>query len=458
VGLRTQILTGGLYMALRSCLGFLLGAIGAILVTRKIGPAAYGLYAATFGIFLYLSQLGQMGINVYLIRKEGEIEDHLYHQAFCLLLLLGIAISTVAILSLPLLQRIVRLAGFKTVGLVFFCGLPLSLLAMIPLARLERNLDYRRVATIELVQQVVYLIVAVSLAYKGFGVWAPVSGFWAGQVVVLIVLYWVSRYWPRFFWNWQLVREMTGYGLGYSSSTWVWQLRTLVNPVLVSRFMGAEAVGYIAVAINLVNMMSFVKTATWRISIAALGKLQESRNLLAQAVSEGMQLQVMALGPFLVVLLCLAPWGIPLVYGPHWLPVLTVLPFIATGSLINAMFNLHASTLYVLRLNWKVTKFHIVAVVLFMGGAVLLVSRFGLRGYGLAELLVLPSYLLLHKYLRQTVGTIKYQKAFLWCLPFAVALYSYMFGWWVMVGLVGLLMMRSTWVDLLKLKKSFQTG
>jgi O-antigen/teichoic acid export membrane protein len=382
----------------------------------------------------------------------------LYQQAFSLLLFLGIAISTIAILSIPLLQLLVRLEGFNQIILVFFCGLPLSLLSKVPLARLERNLDFRRVAMIELMNQLIYLIVAVSLAYKGFGAWAPVAGFWVGEIVVLLVLCRVSRYRPRFFWNWQMVREMVGYGLGYSSSTWVWQLRTLVNPVLVARLLGAEAVGYIAVAVNLIDLVSFIKNATYRLSLAALGRLQESRDRLAQAVSEGMQLQIMALGPFLVAFLWLSPWLIPLVYGPHWLPVLVVLPFIATGTLVNALFNLHASTLYVLHCNWQVTKFHIVAVALFVGGAVVLVSRFGLIGYGLAELLVLPAYLLLQKYLREEVGTIKYRQAFLWCFPFALSFYFHMLGWWTMIGLVGLFLRKSTWTDIANLKKSFRTG
>jgi O-antigen/teichoic acid export membrane protein len=444
------VLRGGLFLAVRQAIGFVLGVASTILVTRTIGPAAYGLFAAAYGIFCFLSQLSQWGITVYLIRTEEEVVEDLFHQAFSLLLALGIGMASLALLAIPLIERVVKLQGFAAVAFVFFLGLPFYLLTQVPLARLERNMDYQRLALIELAGQVVFFVVAVFLAFKGFGVWAPVTGFWASQLVAGILLYRISGYIPKLIWNRQVVREMIAYGLGFSSSIWIWQLRTLVNPVLVSRCLGAEAVGYVAVAITLVNKMCFVKNATWRLSIAALSRVQGNRSRLAQAVQEGMQLQVMALGPILVAFLCVAPWLLPIIYGDRWLPVLVILPYVALGSLTNALFNLHSSVLYVLRRNWEVTQFHLLHVALFAGSAAVLVPRFGLLGYGLAEIAALPSYGLINKYLTKEVGGIRYAKAATWFLPFAAALYVHQIGWWAALLLVVPLLWRDNWADIVK--------
>ena len=88
---------------------------------------------------------------------------------------------------------------------------------------------------------------------------------------------------------------MLSYSLGISASGWVWSLQSLINPLIVGRFAGEAAVGYVALAIRLVDVLGFAKAATYRISIAALAKVQGDRDRLRRAVTEGMGLQILVL-------------------------------------------------------------------------------------------------------------------------------------------------------------------
>jgi PST family polysaccharide transporter len=289
---------------------------------------------------------------------------------------------------------------------------------------------------IELVGQLVCYLVAFPLAFQGAGVWALIAGWWTQQIQTLGLLYWTTGYRPRFQWDLSLVKQMLGYSLGFSASFWVWQLRTLVNPLVVGRYAGAEAVGYVALAIRMIEILSFVKLATWRISIATLARLQGDRTRLLKAITEGMGLQILALGPLLVIVSWVGPWLLPLVFGPRWLPVIAVYPFIALSYLSNVVFNLHSSALYVLQRNWEVTAFHIVHMVLFAGAAFLLVPRLGLVGYGWAEVVTLASYVVIHFYLVRNIGNPDYRLAGLWWAAFGAALFTSQLGWWTVLGLV----------------------
>jgi O-antigen/teichoic acid export membrane protein len=451
MSLRTKVLHGGAYLFVRQALSIVIGSLGIILLTRTIGPGAYGLYGGALGIYTYLLNLSQLGIPVYLIRREGELQTQDYHQAFSLLLLLGLTGAGSAAALLPLLEHWIRLEGFGPVALALFAGLPLFLLNTVPVARLERALDYRRIAIIDLSSQIATYGVAVPLAFKGLGPWAPVGGWWAGQLLRLGLLYWVTAYRPRLHWEFARVRAMVGYGLGYSASIWVWQLRLLVNPLIVGRYAGADAVGYVALAIRLVEQLSFAKEIGWRLSIAVLARVQENKARLVRAVNEGMTLQVMTLGPFLVGFGLVAPWIIPLLLGSRWLPFLEIYPFIALGYLSNAMFNLQSSALYVLRRNWEVALFTLVHIVLFAGSASLLVSRLGLRGYGWAEVGALPSYLVLHSWFAAYIGMPGYARAGTWFMAFAVALFGWQVGPWAWASLLVPLILPATRKELLQL-------
>jgi PST family polysaccharide transporter len=407
-----------------------IGAVGVLLLTRIIGPGSYGVYGAALGVYVYLLQLSQWGIKVYLIRREEEAQPQDYHQAFSLLLFLGLASTGLAILALPLLESWIRIEGFGVVAVAMFAVLPVQLLGLVPMAHLERELDFRRVAMIELSGQTVYFLVALPLAYRGLGPWAPVAGWWAQQLITSGLCFRAAAYRPRLYWETGRARAMVGYGLGYSSSIWVWQLRNLVGPLIVGRYGGAVAVGYVTLAIRMLEQLSFVKTAVWRLSLAALARLQQDRARLVRAISEGMSLQTMALGPFLAIFGLAAPWIVPALFGPQWVPVLEIYPFIALGYLVNAMFNLHSSALYVLRRNGAVTAFHLLHITLFAGAALLLVPRLGLVGYGWAEVVALPSYLLLHLLLVRHVGRPGYARAIVWLVASGVPLFAWQLGPW----------------------------
>lgn len=168
---------GGAYLSFRQGLGVTINFGGIILLTREIGPESYGVYAVALGIFMFLLNVALWGVNVYLARRDGEDDDdETYHQAFTLLLILGAASTALAVLAIPLIEGWVRIEGFAPAALALFLSLPIAVLAKVPLARLERALDYKRVAMIELSGMGAYYVAALPLAYAGFGVSAPVAG------------------------------------------------------------------------------------------------------------------------------------------------------------------------------------------------------------------------------------------------------------------------------------------
>ncbi|NUQ19838.1 MAG: oligosaccharide flippase family protein, partial [Gemmatimonadaceae bacterium] len=417
MSLRASALKGGAFIAMREAAGMLVSVAGVLLLTRIIGPHDYGVFASAMGLHLYVSNLSQWGVAVYLIRgNEDESSAAVYDQGFTLLLMLGVSAALIANLVLPFVGHWVSIPEFRAVAAVLLLVLPLQLTNQVPLARLERGLDYRRVALTELSGQFTYYLVAIPVALKGGRYWSPVAGWWAQQLVVGVQLHAMSGLRLRLRWDRALVDKMLGYGLGYSASMWVWQLRSLVNPLIVGRYAGAEAVGYVALAVRVTEYLCFVKTATYRISIATLARVQTEAAKLRRALSEGMILQQLVLGPLLLGFALVGPFIISRFFGPRWSGVMSVYPFVAVGYLANALFSLHSSALYVLRHNWRVTSFHIAHILLFVSAALLCVPRYGVVGYGLAELFAIPAYLVIDRWVRGPIGALEYRNALIWFL------------------------------------------
>jgi O-antigen/teichoic acid export membrane protein len=423
-GLRAQALRGGAFIVVRQGVGMVLSLATVLFVTRVIGPREYGFFAAAFGIAGFLSSIGTWGVDVFLLRKPEVPLRKDYNQAFTLLLTLGAMFAALLIFGRGIIAGRLHLAKVGPLLIVLAVWVLLNLLNLPGVVQLDRELRFKRVASNELIAQLAGCIVAITSAFRGLGAWAPAMGITVQAFALLVLTYVSVRYAPAIAWDTRAVREMLSYGLSYSSSIWVWQMRSLVNPIVVGYFAGAEAVGLVALGIRMAEVLSFAKSATWRVAMAAFAKISSDRDKVCRSIEEGMRLQALSVGLPLAGFALLAPVVIPLGFGPKWAPSLHVFAFIALGALTNSMFNLHSSVLYLYRKNISVTLFHLVHVAIFATAAALFVCKFGFIGYGYAEVAALCSYVVIHEQIVRVVNRPRYAGASMWFLITAMAILS----------------------------------
>jgi O-antigen/teichoic acid export membrane protein len=300
----------------------------------------------------------------------------------------------------PLLIRWYGSHEFVLPYLILLITIPASGLTGVPMAKLERELDFRRIAAIELSGQVLGLIAAVALAWAKAGVWAPVAGQLVWQIFTLAATSRASRLKLGLRLHSEHWRPMCRFGVGMTLSLRTWQLRTLVNPILVGRLAGTEAVAFVALAIRIAEALGTFRLAAGRMAIAALARLQDRKDNFQSALKSALFLQVITLGPLLCAFALAGPFLLRHVIGSKWAPSLVIYPFIAAGVLVNSIFNLQASALFVLEQHWTVMRSYIAHVALLGGGTWLLFPRWGILGYGWAELAACLAYYFIHRRLR----------------------------------------------------------
>jgi PST family polysaccharide transporter len=174
-----------------------------------------------------------------------------------------------------------------------------------------------------------------------------------------------ARFHPA--WDWKEARTQVEYGLGYATSTWIWELRGLASPLVIGKLLGPEAVALIALSTKLITMMGAAKFAIYRVYMSLLARLAAiDPTRIKGAIEAGLHLQVVVLGIPLVGLIAKGPEIIGSVLGAQGLPVLGIVPFIAIGQMVNAGFSLHSSALYVFGKNREVGLFHLLHVAIFI--------------------------------------------------------------------------------------------
>jgi O-antigen/teichoic acid export membrane protein/uncharacterized heparinase superfamily protein len=431
---------GGVYLGFRYGLGVLIGMGNMFVLTWWIGPHAYGIFLTAIGLTAFLAALTRSGVDTYLIRRAEAPEEWMYEVANTLIVGLAGVLFIAGAAAVPLLARWYGNRDFEAPYLVLLLTVPVVGLAGPPTAKLERELRFRTVAQIELGGQVLALLVALTLAWRGFGVWAPVLGQLAWQVSGMAAAMVAARFRPRFRFEKTCAKEMLSFGVGYTASLRTWQLRTLVNPLLVGRFAGAEGVAYVGFAIRVAEGLGFIRVAAARLAIAALARLQENRARLRAALESALTIQVLVLGPLLCLFALAGPYVVPAAMGTRWLPSLRVYPFIAAGVLVNSIFNLQASALFVVGQQWVVLKAYAAHVALLAVGTLFLMPRLGIAGYGWADLAACAGYVFLQMGVAKTIR-ISHRRLMRWGVAFTAPLFAPMmharWAWLLCLPLAG---------------------
>lgn len=421
--LKEKVLKGGISLSIRQLFVTVLSLVNVLVIARILGPERYGIVTIVLGIFYFFTPTLKLGLHVYLVRKPELLKnDSKQIVAFY---------NTVGVAIIGLLWCAAPLVGWWTGKTEVTQGLQLVLpvlwldqVSRISITMLERDLRFAQVGVIEALAQTANYLLSVILVLTGWGYWGPIVGTVARYIVQASLAYFFYPVTWSWRWRWQSLKPALHYGLSYSSSDWLLNLKNLRVPLLVSRLLGVEAAGLISIAIRLAEQLAILQMVVRRMSISVMAKLIDDPKKTRNAISQGMAYQALLIGPVCAVFSCISAWIIPIMFSDQWLISAEIFPFIAFGTMVGAIFELHASTLYATGKNYEVARRNLWFVGILWLANILLIPTLGLWGYGLAEIIALPSYYWIHLSIAKLFGSPNYQNVFWLTLASAIPLFG----------------------------------
>ncbi|BAH37612.1 MAG TPA: lipopolysaccharide biosynthesis protein [Gemmatimonas aurantiaca] len=319
---------------------------------------------------------------------------------------LGIAGALVAAVSAPLLVLLFdepRLRGTITVlGITIFLGG----LRTVPTACLRRELDWRRLATIESISGVAGAITSIALAWAGFGYWSLVLNQVVISIVSLIAL-------PR--------RAFIGYEIPDRTSLapallftrraltgqLSWYVYSNSDFFVAGKRLGVVALGAYSFAWTLVTLplekvAQVVNSVLPSIFAAIRGDIDRARRVLYAAT----ELTALVVFPMTVGLAMVAPDLIRVLFGTKWIeavaPMQALCVYGAVRSIAPALNNALLANHQERLTMWFSIMFAAVFPAAFWWA-----SAYGAMGIALTWSILYPLFLLLQIYLASRTGVIE---------------------------------------------------
>ena len=182
---------GAAALAMASQFGaFVIQFIASVILARYfIDPEELGLFTVAFAFVSLLAVLQEFGINRY-VAGEPELDDEKIRTAFTVSLGVSWAIAVACVLAAWPAAAFYDLPGLLPLLLVIAASYFFVPLATVPMALLQRDLDFKSNTIIEIGVVLANAAVAITLAWHGWGALALAWGAFAQQVARAALSQW----------------------------------------------------------------------------------------------------------------------------------------------------------------------------------------------------------------------------------------------------------------------------
>lgn len=314
-----------------------IGAVLSVVLARLIAPAEYGLLAMTVVVTSFLTLFRDFGLVSALVQRANVDDDDL-HTMFWLngafgaaagLVLAALGPVTAWFFGEPRLALILAVLGFNSF-LQSFGGVRRALLT--------RRMKFDLLSRNEVQSGLTGGIIAIVLAFQGFGVWALVAQSMARTISSNLLLYGKLGYRPRLRFSEARAKEMLSYGMHTTNTGVLGYVYRNLDNILVGRYLGATSLAFYSLGFRLFRMpMQQARSVLTRVMfptlVAARADLDQFRGLYRQ----GMRYMTAGLVPGFAILHVAAPLVIPLVFGPRWVEVVPILRILALAGLSQSL-------------------------------------------------------------------------------------------------------------------------
>jgi len=301
---------------------------GFLALSIFLGRPEIGLFIAVNDLVSILGYFSDIGLAASLIQKKNQVTLTDLRTTFTIQ---QIIVLILIFLSLSLSAWLFNFYNISNGGTWLFYGLLvaffLASLKTIPSVILERKLQFKELAAVEVIETIVFYGIAVFLAWRGGGVlsyaWAVIFRGLIGTVMI----YWLSPWKIGLAVSISSLKSLLSFGLPYQINSLVATVKDRFINIILWKIIGADGVGIIGWAQTWSQKpLRFIMDNVTRVTFPSFARLQDNPAELRRAIERTLFFITLITFPIVAGLAVFAPQLIQLIprYS-KWQPALLAL-------------------------------------------------------------------------------------------------------------------------------------
>ncbi|MEN0617392.1 MOP flippase family protein [Klebsiella indica] len=315
--------------------------INMVYLAKIIPPSEYGLMAMALVVVNLGILLRDLGTSAALIQRK-ELTESLINTVFWLNLLMGVAIFVFVFAGSGMISDIYNQPKLTLVMMLLSFTFPLSSCAAAHLALLERESQFKKISGIEISSSLSSLVLAISLANMGYGVYSLV-----GQALLLnlmsAVQFWCASKWKpsiKFFINYNDLKSIFSFSANLSMFNFINYFSRNADSFIIGKFMSSSILGSynLAYRIMLFPLQSLTFVAT-RSLYPILSKQQNNDKEISKIYMNCVYIVLFITCPLMSGVAFYSEPFIRLIFGEEWHLTGVVLKWLAPTAIIQAVLS-----------------------------------------------------------------------------------------------------------------------
>lgn len=264
-------------------------AFGAtFLLTIFLSPETFGIFYVVSAIISFLGYFSDIGLAAALIQKKEEVTREDLSTTFIIQQAL---VLVLVFFSLIFSQTIALFYGLDASGVWLFRALTiaffLSSLKTIPSVLLERKLAFDRLVIPQIVETLGFYIVAVYLAWRGYGISSFTWAVIARGVTGLVAMYCIEPWFPTVAFSHESVKKLMTFGVPFQLNSFLALLKDDLLTVFLGKILPFAHVGYIGWAKKWAEVpLRLFMDSLMRVTFPAYSRMQEDEKVLSRAIEK----------------------------------------------------------------------------------------------------------------------------------------------------------------------------
>jgi polysaccharide transporter, PST family len=302
--------------------------VSTVILARILLPEDFGLVAMVSAVTGYVSTCVDLGTRDA-VAQRGRVNEAEVSALFWITFAIGFVLTAITLLGAPFIARFYAEPRLKHIAMVLSCTFVLPALYFQQYALMRRALMFRKIASVDLGGNLLGTVIAIVLAYRGYGYWALV---WKPVLTTLFTAsgVWITCGWwpkrPRFTAG---VRELLGFGLNVTGFTIADLVAKAADRVALGYTTGPRELGYYQNAFTVYDNALNVAAPLHNVATATLSRLRSDTAVLKQAWSTALSSLTYFAAPAFAILAVIGQDLVVLLLGSKWRTAGAILSILA---------------------------------------------------------------------------------------------------------------------------------
>ncbi len=292
-----------------------------IILARVLPVDTLGVFNIATAVISFFAFFSDVGLGASLIQKKDEITHQDIKTTFTIQQTLVSALSVIIVVLAPLLSSFYGLDEngvwlVRVLGICFF----LTSLKVIPSVMLERNLNFKPLVGVEILETFVFNGLLIALVFLNFDLWSFTIASFSRSFLGVLAIYIVAPVKIGIGVDKISAKRLLSFGVPFQLNTLLALAKDRLVPLVVAKIIGTSGVGYVTWSQSLALLPLEIMNVVIRITFPAFSRLQEDKENLSKLVEKSLFITSLLVYPVLFGIGAILPSLVEFVVSDKWKP------------------------------------------------------------------------------------------------------------------------------------------